>query len=108
MLHFFDPSNSFLSLLLSIDHHFVPLRNIILIVLIVVRHHVLQVTAVPMPSLSPTMTHGTISAWLKKPGDDLHAGDVLCDIETDKASVGFEVSEGDAFHFLSNYAKKVK
>ena len=44
-----------------------------------------------MPSLSPTMTHGTISAWLKKPGDDMKAGDVLCDIETDKASVGFEV-----------------
>ena len=37
------------------------------------------------------MTHGTISAWLKKPGDDMKAGDVLCDIETDKASVGFEV-----------------
>ena len=44
-----------------------------------------------MPSLSPTMTHGTISLWLKKPGDSLKPGDLLCEIETDKASVGFEV-----------------
>ena len=45
-----------------------------------------------MPSLSPTMTHGTISVWLKNEGDALKAGDILCEIETDKASVGFEVS----------------
>lgn len=44
-----------------------------------------------MPSLSPTMTQGTISAWKKAPGDDLKPGDLLCEIETDKASVGFEV-----------------
>ena len=46
-----------------------------------------------MPSLSPTMTHGTIAEWKKKPGDVLSAGDVLCDIETDKAAVGFEVCQ---------------
>ncbi len=45
-----------------------------------------------MPSLSPTMTHGTISSWKKSPGDKLQAGDILCEIETDKASVGFEVN----------------
>lgn len=44
-----------------------------------------------MPSLSPTMTQGTISAWLKQEGEALKPGDVLCEIETDKASVGFEV-----------------
>ena len=44
-----------------------------------------------MPSLSPTMTRGTIAAWNKAAGDSLKAGDVLCEIETDKASVGFEV-----------------
>jgi pyruvate dehydrogenase E2 component (dihydrolipoamide acetyltransferase) len=37
------------------------------------------------------MTHGTISSWKKKPGDRLSAGDILCEIETDKATVGFEV-----------------
>lgn len=38
------------------------------------------------------MTHGTISSWIKKPGDLLKPGDILCEIETDKASVGFEVT----------------
>jgi pyruvate dehydrogenase E2 component (dihydrolipoamide acetyltransferase) len=46
-----------------------------------------------MPSLSPTMTHGTISLWKASPGTELKAGDVLCEIETDKASVGFEMQE---------------
>lgn len=44
-----------------------------------------------MPALSPTMTHGTIASWTKKPGDVCGAGDVLCEIETDKATVAFEV-----------------
>ena len=44
-----------------------------------------------MPSLSPTMTHGSIAKWCKQPGDELLPGDVLCEVETDKATVGFEV-----------------
>lgn len=48
-------------------------------------------TTIVLPSLSPTMTHGTVTEWKKKPGDKLVAGDILCDIDTDKASVGFEV-----------------
>lgn len=44
-----------------------------------------------MPALSPTMTHGTITNWVKKPGEKCSAGDVLCEIETDKATVAFEV-----------------
>jgi len=44
-----------------------------------------------MPALSPTMTEGKILKWLKKEGDKLEVGDVICDIETDKATVGFEV-----------------
>lgn len=46
-----------------------------------------------MPSLSPTMTHGTISMWKVSPGGALKAGDVICEVETDKASVGFEMQE---------------
>jgi len=46
-----------------------------------------------MPSLSPTMTHGTISEWSKKPGDTCGAGDVLCEIETDKAVVSYDVQD---------------
>lgn len=52
-----------------------------------------DILAVPLPSLSPTMTHGTISVWNKKPGDTLAPGDILCDVETDKASVGFEYQD---------------
>lgn len=39
------------------------------------------------------MTHGTISMWKVSPGGALKAGDVLCEVETDKASVGFEMQE---------------
>lgn len=53
-----------------------------------------KIERVPMPSLSPTMTAGTIASWKKKEGDALKAGDILCEIETDKASVGFEVRVG--------------
>eukprot|EP00829_Urostomides_striatus_P003956 TRINITY_DN142_c0_g4_i1.p1 TRINITY_DN142_c0_g4~~TRINITY_DN142_c0_g4_i1.p1 ORF type:complete len:503 (+),score=190.96 TRINITY_DN142_c0_g4_i1:125-1633(+) len=46
-----------------------------------------------MPNLSPTMTKGTIAKWYKKEGDSFAPGDVLCDVETDKATVGFEMIE---------------
>lgn len=46
-----------------------------------------------MPSLSPTMSEGTIVKWLKKPGDKVSPGDVLCDIQTDKAVMSFETEE---------------
>ncbi len=44
-----------------------------------------------LPNLSPTMTKGTITKWYKKEGDSFGPGDVLCDVETDKATVGFEM-----------------
>eukprot|EP01022_Parablepharisma_sp_SALTPOND_P008814 TRINITY_DN136_c0_g5_i2.p2 TRINITY_DN136_c0_g5~~TRINITY_DN136_c0_g5_i2.p2 ORF type:complete len:506 (-),score=70.63 TRINITY_DN136_c0_g5_i2:3743-5260(-) len=44
-----------------------------------------------MPNLSPTMTKGTITKWYKKEGDSFNPGDVICDVETDKATVGFEM-----------------
>ncbi|KAK3925411.1 Dihydrolipoyllysine-residue acetyltransferase component 1 of pyruvate dehydrogenase complex, mitochondrial [Frankliniella fusca] len=50
-------------------------------------------TAINMPSLSPTMTEGTIVKWLKKEGDTVAPGDVLCEIQTDKAVMSFEVEE---------------
>lgn len=46
-----------------------------------------------MPSLSPTMTEGNIVKWLKKEGDKISAGDVLCEIQTDKAVMAFETEE---------------
>ncbi len=39
-----------------------------------------------MPALSPTMTEGTLARWLKKEGDTITAGDVIAEIETDKAT----------------------
>ncbi|XP_064473493.1 dihydrolipoyllysine-residue acetyltransferase component of pyruvate dehydrogenase complex, mitochondrial-like isoform X2 [Ornithodoros turicata] len=46
-----------------------------------------------MPTLSPTMEKGNIVSWSKKEGDKLGEGDVLCEIETDKATMGFETPE---------------
>jgi pyruvate/2-oxoglutarate dehydrogenase complex dihydrolipoamide acyltransferase (E2) component len=53
----------------------------------------IEIKALPLPALSPTMTHGSIATWHKKPGDALAPGDILCDVETDKASVGFEFQD---------------
>jgi len=46
-----------------------------------------------MPALSPTMTAGNIGTWQKKPGDAIAPGDVLVEIETDKAQMDFEFQE---------------
>ncbi|OVA04464.1 Biotin/lipoyl attachment [Macleaya cordata] len=46
-----------------------------------------------MPSLSPTMTEGNIARWLKKEGDKVTPGEVLCEVETDKATVEMECME---------------
>ncbi|PLB46131.1 dihydrolipoamide acetyltransferase component of pyruvate dehydrogenase [Aspergillus steynii IBT 23096] len=50
-------------------------------------------TIISMPALSPTMTAGNIGAWQKKAGDGLQPGDVLVEIETDKAQMDFEFQE---------------
>src|ERR1700742_871188 len=52
-------------------------------------------TNITMPALSPTMTEGNLARWLKKEGDAVKAGDVLAEIETDKATMEVEaVDEG--------------
>jgi pyruvate dehydrogenase E1 component beta subunit len=52
-------------------------------------------TAILMPALSPTMTEGKLARWLKKEGDAVKSGDVLAEIETDKATMEVEaVDEG--------------
>ena len=48
-----------------------------------------------MPALSPTMEEGTLAKWLVKEGDTVQSGDVMAEIETDKATMEFEaVDEG--------------
>ena len=52
-------------------------------------------TEILMPALSPTMEEGTLAKWLVKEGDDVSSGDILAEIETDKATMEFEaVDEG--------------
>ena len=52
-------------------------------------------TPIKMPALSPTMEEGTLARWLIKPGDKVQAGDIMAEIETDKATMEFEaVDEG--------------
>ena len=50
---------------------------------------------IKMPALSPTMTEGRLSRWLVKVGDELRSGDLIAEIETDKATMEVEaVDEG--------------
>ena len=52
-------------------------------------------TPIKMPALSPTMEEGTLAKWLVKEGDQVSAGDIMAEIETDKATMEFEaVDEG--------------
>ena len=58
-------------------------------------------TQILMPALSPTMTEGKLARWLKHVGDDVRAGDVIAEIETDKATMEVEaVDEGKLSQIL--------
>ena len=50
-----------------------------------------------MPALSPTMTEGTIIKWHKKEGDKISPGDMLLEVQTDKAVIPFELEEEGTF-----------
>src|SRR5689334_22120313 len=58
-------------------------------------------TQILMPALSPTMTEGKLAKWLKSVGDEVRAGDVIAEIETDKATMEVEaVDEGKLARIL--------
>ena len=60
-----------------------------------------------MPALSPTMTEGVINQWLVKVGDVVKAGDIIAEIETDKATMEVEaVDEGKITHLLEDTVNK--
>ncbi|KAF2762147.1 dihydrolipoyllysine-residue acetyltransferase component of pyruvate dehydrogenase complex mitochondrial precursor [Pseudovirgaria hyperparasitica] len=64
-------------------------------------------TVISMPALSPTMTSGNIGTWQKKAGDSLAPGDVLVEIETDKAQMDFEFQdEGTLAKILKDSGEK--
>ncbi|MGA7975271.1 MAG: biotin/lipoyl-containing protein, partial [Pseudolabrys sp.] len=50
-------------------------------------------TNVLMPALSPTMEKGNLAKWLKKEGDTVRSGDVIAEIETDKATMEVEAAD---------------
>src|SRR5436853_5832047 len=54
---------------------------------------VLMPIEIRMPALSPTMTEGNLARWLKKEGDAVHSGDVIAEIETDKATMEYEAAD---------------
>ena len=59
-----------------------------------IRHAAMPI-AIKMPALSPTMEEGTLAKWLVKVGDTVRSGDIMAEIETDKATMEFEaVDEG--------------
>ena len=53
----------------------------------------IQASLITMPKMSDTMTEGTIASWLKKEGDEIKSGDVLAEVETDKATMELESYE---------------
>lgn len=53
-----------------------------------------------MPQLSPTMTEGRLARWVKKVGDKVSAGDVLAEVETDKATMEVEASDDGILHLI--------
>jgi pyruvate dehydrogenase E2 component (dihydrolipoamide acetyltransferase) len=58
------------------------------------------VIVVTMPRLSDTMTEGTVANWLKKVGDEVKEGDILAEIETDKATMEFESFNAGTLLFI--------
>jgi pyruvate dehydrogenase E2 component (dihydrolipoamide acetyltransferase) len=56
---------------------------------------------ITMPQLSDTMTEGTIVKWLKKEGDKIKSGDVVAEVETDKATMEMEAFEGGTLAYLA-------
>ena len=58
------------------------------------------VVVVTMPRLSDTMTEGTVATWLKKVGDEIKEGDILAEIETDKATMEFESFNAGTLLFI--------
>ena len=60
----------------------------------------LGVIVVTMPRLSDTMTEGTVATWLKKVGDEVKEGDILAEIETDKATMEFESFNSGTLLFI--------
>src|SRR5438270_893806 len=66
-------------------------------------------TVITMPRLSPTMEEGVLLKWTKKPGDKINPGDVIAEVETDKANMDFPLEdEGTLLKLLVEEGATVK
>ena len=61
---------------------------------------------IKMPKMSDTMTEGTIAAWLKKVGDKVKSGDILAEVETDKATMELENYEDGTLLYIGPKEKE--
>ncbi|MFL0671201.1 MAG: biotin/lipoyl-containing protein, partial [Erythrobacter sp.] len=61
-----------------------------------------------MPALSPTMEQGNLARWLKAEGDTISAGDILAEIETDKATMEFEAVDDGVLAKISGVTRRLK
>src|SRR5690606_11523379 len=69
----------------------------------------IKATLITMPKMSDTMQEGTISAWLKKVGDEIKSGDILAEVETDKATMELEsYADGILLHIGVNEGDSVE
>ncbi|MGD1843266.1 MAG: biotin/lipoyl-containing protein, partial [Thermonemataceae bacterium] len=53
-----------------------------------------------MPKMSDTMEEGVIAAWHKKEGDEIKSGDIVAEVETDKATMDLEAYEGETILYI--------
>ncbi len=60
----------------------------------------INATLITMPKMSDTMTEGTIASWLKKEGDDVKSGDIIAEVETDKATMELESYEDGTLLYI--------
>ncbi|HNF99141.1 MAG TPA: dihydrolipoamide acetyltransferase, partial [Pseudomonadota bacterium] len=66
-------------------------------------------TLISMPRLSPTMEEGVVAKWVKKEGDKISPGDVVAEVETDKANMDFPLEdEGYLLKILAAPGQTVK
>jgi pyruvate dehydrogenase E2 component (dihydrolipoamide acetyltransferase) len=60
----------------------------------------INATLITMPKMSDTMSEGTIAAWLKKVGDEIKSGDIIAEVETDKATMELEAYEDGTLLYI--------
>ncbi len=60
----------------------------------------IQATVITMPKMSDTMTEGTISKWIKKVGEKVESGDILAEVETDKATMELEAYDDGTLLYI--------